>query len=268
MSQDRYFKRDDVGIIYQMNVVPGKQRSLIGASLVREVFNRAAYGCRLFCCWCAQDLQANYFWEAMGFVPLAFRTGARGSKKSGPRPHIFWQRRIREGDCETPYWFPAKTDAGAMREDRLVLPIPPGVRWCDEMPVILPENVLPVATGQLPDKTRGHKSSRAAGNSPPATLSHNIALGGLRLATAALPKPGKPPREKKPKVKNDPKLIAAARELRDRYLEQFNSASFAQGRGALPAGKYDLARSLPAPSKGQGLQLPLVDGNTGQSRAA
>src|SRR5436190_18482203 len=28
MSQDRYFKRDDVGIIYQMNVVPGAQRKL------------------------------------------------------------------------------------------------------------------------------------------------------------------------------------------------------------------------------------------------
>ena len=50
--------------------------------------------------------------------------------------HIFWQKRIREGDTTTPWWFPAKTDAGAMREDRLVLPIPPGKQWSDEMPVL------------------------------------------------------------------------------------------------------------------------------------
>src|SRR6187551_577403 len=38
MSQDRYFKRDDVGIVYQLNVSPGKQRSLVGAALIRAVF--------------------------------------------------------------------------------------------------------------------------------------------------------------------------------------------------------------------------------------
>src|SRR6476646_9626716 len=30
IGHDQYFKRDDVGIIYQMNVVPGHQRGLIG----------------------------------------------------------------------------------------------------------------------------------------------------------------------------------------------------------------------------------------------
>ena len=35
IGHDQYFKRDDVGIIYQMNVVPAKQRGLIGATLVR-----------------------------------------------------------------------------------------------------------------------------------------------------------------------------------------------------------------------------------------
>src|SRR4051812_22383060 len=114
ISQDRYFKRDDVGIVYQLMVVPGKRRSLIGAMLIKEVFERSAYGCRLFCCWCAQDLQANHFWESLGFVPLAFRTGARGRGKSpAPRMHIFWQRRIRQGDTSTPFWFPSQTAAGA-----------------------------------------------------------------------------------------------------------------------------------------------------------
>ncbi|MGB7157971.1 MAG: hypothetical protein WBD40_07880, partial [Tepidisphaeraceae bacterium] len=85
IANDQYFKRDDVGIVYQMNVVPGYQRGLIGASLLKAQFERSAYGCRLYCCWCAQDIAANRFWEAMGFVPLAYRAG---SEKKG-RVHIF-----------------------------------------------------------------------------------------------------------------------------------------------------------------------------------
>src|SRR4051794_5430171 len=139
IGHDQYFKRDDVGIIYQMNVVPGRQRGLIGATLLKAMFDRAAYGCRLFCCWCAQDIAANRFWEAMGFVPLAFRAGsAKRGAKGGARTHIFWQRRIRAGDDTTPYWYPSQTNAGAIREDRLVFPIPPGTHWSEAKPVILP----------------------------------------------------------------------------------------------------------------------------------
>src|SRR5688572_22034932 len=134
IGHDQYFKRDDVGIIYQMNVAPGRQRSFVGATLLRAMFDRAAYGCRLFCCWCAQDIEANRFWESMGFVPLAFRAGSE--KKS--RVHIFWQTRIRRGDTTTPWWFPSQTSAGSIREDRLVLPIPPGTHWSDAKPIILP----------------------------------------------------------------------------------------------------------------------------------
>ena len=122
IAQDQYFKRDDVGIIYQMSVLPGKQRGLIGASLLKAQFERSAYGCKLYCCWCAQDIAANHFWESLGFVALAFRAGSE--KKS--RTHIFWQKRIRQGDTTTPWWFPSKTAGGSIREDRIVLPIPPG----------------------------------------------------------------------------------------------------------------------------------------------
>lgn len=49
----------------------------------------------------------------------------------------------------------------------------------------------------------------------------------------------KPKREKQ---KNDPKLVAAAREFRDRYLDEVNS-----GRHMLEAnGKYDVSRQLAA----------------------
>src|SRR5207249_1659370 len=104
--------------------------------------DRAAYGCKLFCCWCAQDIEANYFWESLGFVPLAFRAGSREKD----RVHIFWQRRIRAGDSVTPYWFPSQTTSGSIREDRLVLPIPPGTHWRDVMPRVLPKEKRALTT--------------------------------------------------------------------------------------------------------------------------
>src|SRR5213075_51106 len=133
----------------------------------------SAYGCRLYCCWCAKDLDANYFWEAMGFVPIAVRAGSRtrGGRRSqvggrtsevaqdvslrptthDPQPtpasrarvHIFWQKRIVEGDVETKWWYPSKTDQGAIRADRIVFPIPPGVSWKDVEAVAITDSERP-----------------------------------------------------------------------------------------------------------------------------
>src|SRR5438045_889812 len=44
IGNDQYFKHDDIGIVYQLNVLPGKQRGLIGATLLKAMFDRAAYG--------------------------------------------------------------------------------------------------------------------------------------------------------------------------------------------------------------------------------
>ena len=49
---------------------------------------------------------------------------------------------------------------------------------------------------------------------------------------------GRSPRGPKPKAKNYPKLIAAAHELRDRWLEHVNEA------GLMAGGKYDVSRTL------------------------
>src|SRR5688572_6022523 len=38
ISNDRYLKHDDCGIVYQLNVMPAKQRGLIGATLIKAVF--------------------------------------------------------------------------------------------------------------------------------------------------------------------------------------------------------------------------------------
>jgi predicted N-acetyltransferase YhbS len=257
ISQDRYFKRDDVGIIYQMNVSPGKQRALVGAALLKAVFERAAYGCKLFCCWCAQDLDANYFWESLGFIPLAFRGGSSRKK----RVHIFWQRRIREGDATTPFWYPCKTDSGYIREDRLVFPIPPGTHWKDVQAVEVPEErssalgvrssakALPRPSSRAPKaKRRGPKPGQV-GIIVGGRIKYVNRPGSVAPALPALPALAAPKRDKPKRAAGkacpersrriDREFIKAARELRDRYLEQFNSGSI------LPNAKYAVAKQLP-----------------------
>jgi hypothetical protein len=235
IGNDQYFKRDHVGVIYQMNVVPGKQRGLIGATLLKAMFDRAAYGCRLFCCWCAQDIEANQFWESLGFIPLAFRAGSRGKG----RVHIFWQKRIRAGDTTTPYWFPSHTNRGSIREDRLVFPIPPDTHWSDAKQIILPrEQRLEVRDQKLEGSNRKKLAGKRGLAADVRSLT-SISTGGLRFVvpkeTGSEPKPK---REPKVKVKNDPRLVAAARELRDRWLEQVNA------RPLVARGKYEVSRAL------------------------
>jgi hypothetical protein len=235
-----------------VNIVEEKRRSLVGATLLKAQFERSAYGCKLYCCWCAQDLPANSFWESMGFVPLAFRSGS--DKKA--RTHIFWQKRIRRGDTSTPYWFPSQTGGGAIREDRLVFPIPPGKHWSDEMP-----RILPAAQGTTSHDPQAHfpnpkqitSTKSRAQNKAPLTPTRRFATFGPPSANppsanppSANPQPAPAPmlekskREKKPKRKNDPKLVAAARELRDRWLERVND----EPSMLLANGKYEIAREL------------------------
>ncbi len=237
IGNDQYFKRDDVGIIYQMNVAPGRQQGFIGASLLKAQFERSAYGCKLYCCWCAQDIEANKFWEAMGFVPLAFRAGSE--KKS--RVHIFWQKRIRAGDCQTPWWFPAKTAGGSIREDRIVLPIPPGTHWSAAKPLIFPE--VRSEPKALPQPTRAMGKKAKIIEEPEPTRRNGLVFD-IPQPGDALPetKPAKQaqPRAAREKRACDPKLVSAARELRDRWLEEVNA-----GRALIePIGKYDPARTI------------------------
>ena len=275
IGNDQYFKRDDVGIIYQMNVLPGRQRGLIGASLLKAQFDRSAWGCKLYCCWCAQDIAANHFWEAMGFVPLAFRTGSATKGKGGTgRMHIFWQKRIRAGDTGdisqggTPWWFPSQTSGGSIREDRIVLPIPPGTHWSDAKPIVLPGMNLASDTPALPApraKRVKAKPKIAAPVRPP-----EVSSGGFwfpsptpavtAIAKAAIAKaeatpvakieatsPGEEtPKVRRAKQKNDPRLIAAARELRDRWLEQVNHRN-PNATPLIGREKYAVSRSLHGP---------------------
>jgi hypothetical protein len=236
IGNDQYFKRDDVGIIYQMNVVPGKQRGLIGGSLLKAQFERSAWGCKLYCCWCAQDIAANKFWEAMGFVALAYRAGS----ESKSRVHIFWQKRIRAGDTTTAWWYPSKTNGGSIREDRLVLPIEPGTHWSDAKPLVLPGE--PEVKALAGKKARVKKPVEKRNASPRNGMWFDVPAQGAPVAVE------KAKREPKEKRKHDPRLVSAARELRDRWLEKVNSPG---GERLLSGnGKYDASRMI-----GEGQQV-------------
>jgi hypothetical protein len=110
------------------------------------------------------------------------------------------------------------------------------------MPVVM----LPGAAGGGADDTKRLPKPRQKRQKNVTVIDReDIAIGGLRPATAAsagTPKPAVRARAARPTLKNDPKLVSAARELRDRWLEQINTTPL------LPAGKYDVSRALAGPS--------------------
>ena len=228
---DRYYKRDDVGVIYQVAVEPSARRGLVAAALLAAMFDRWAYGCRLACCWCAQDLTAaNQFWEAVGFSPIAFRGGSRAKK----RIHIFWQRRVRAGDEATPWWYPAVTQGGAMGADRVAMPIPPGTHWSDVKRPVMPGD----------DEIKALPSPRAKRVAAPKLVfppPHLISSGGLRFAPVVAEVPAaaeKVEKAREPRVSK--RLLDFSREMRDRWQERVSEQPWMiEARG-----KYDVARSL------------------------
>jgi len=171
------------------------------------------------------------------------------------------------GDTETPWWFPSTTTGGSVRADRIVLPIPPGVKWHDAMPIVLPglEEARKALVDERPKKSRVKK-----GALPSADLAKGEMAGaatvengkGLRFGPSreeieqrkkieaeaeALRK--KAERSSRPRrlKKVDAKYVEQARELRDQYLEQVNAGLIlpsAWGEG----GKYEVSRALPGMS--------------------
>ncbi len=75
-----------------------------------------------------------------------------------------------------------------------------------------------------------------AGGPPPAVASSDF--GELSRAVPLLPAPVKAKRAKVPREKVDPKFLAAARELRDRWMENVNAGECVFE----DEGKYDVRR--------------------------
>jgi hypothetical protein len=184
---------------------------------------------------------------------------ARGHAVTAERIHIFWQKRIREGDTgpgATPWWFPSQTTGGAIRENRLVIPIPPGTHWRDAKPLILPgmddANGTEDSRAENDEGTERARSSRRRKRVVIGMKQKSINTGGLRfqspeeqadqdarLKRAASKATRK--RRRPTKTTNDPKHVAAARDLRDRFLEAVQRDPSL----LLEHGKYDVRRALP-----------------------
>jgi hypothetical protein len=106
--------------------------------------------------------------------------------------------------------------------------------------------VLPSTPADEPAQAALPDNSRACGiRKPTVKRLPSQPLRGFVFQSAIVPQAPaeKPKRVPKPKVKNDPKFIAAARELRDRWLERVN----ADPSGLLSQGKYDVSKQLAAP---------------------
>jgi hypothetical protein len=188
--------------------------------------------------------------------------------------HIFWQKRICAAapGAETPWWYPCKTEGGALRADRLVWPIPPGVHWRDVRP---PEGTerktLEVRSTKLEAKTKPEARKVKANGPGPGQV--GILVGGkikyvpkpgyvsptsptspaAALSVPLLPAPVKAKRARAPKEKVDPAVVATVRELRDRCLEHANGS----GAGTLiPIGKYEVLKGPPGSGAGAASALP------------
>ena len=153
-----------------------------------------------------QDIAANRFWEAMGFVPLAFRGGRTREGRGGkPRVHIFWQKRIRAGDDDDAVVVPGQ-DRRAGRCGR--------TGWCcrsrraalerrDAGPAAGEPAVGPVVRSGGRERRRGGRSAggrrtggrRGEGEAPPAPARAGRSSGpppraaGGRPAAASGPTP-------------------------------------------------------------------------------
>jgi len=118
-----------------------------------------------------------------------------------------------------------------------------------EVPKALPEKPSAPAVGTLPKPqktpTLMPPTRRGARFGPPPAND---------LPEPALEKPPKPARVKNPKVKNDPKLVAAARELRDRWLERVN----ADPSGLTSAGLFYQSPCLPGARQRMRARLSFV----------
>jgi len=77
--------------IFQAAICYDAQRRHHGTLLVEQLIDRYANSAKhLIQLWCRADLEANDFWHAARFTPVAVRTGG----KQRNTPHLLWRRAI------------------------------------------------------------------------------------------------------------------------------------------------------------------------------
>ena len=207
-----------------MNVLPGQQRGLVGATLLKAMFERARTGASCTAAGVRRTSRRISSGSRWGLCRWRFGRGARRRH----RVHIFWQKRIRAGDTTTPWWFPVADEwrerfgridsccrsrrgcIGAMR-------CPGPVSWR------LPEaDHSPGDKSQVANKTT-KRETRKSQNRRSRTMA---TLPGLRFSnspeTAAAAKE-KPPAREEARRRRTIRSWWPRRELRDRWLERVNA---------------------------------------------
>ena len=122
-----------------------------------------------------------------------------------------------------------------------MLPIPPGVRWSDAMPVMVAkEQEKPPRAKRAAVAPPVVKRTRQAVRFGPPGM-YPVTPAPVVVAAAAVVE-----KVKRPPI--DPAMVAAARELRDRYLEHYNAQPTAAG-----AAKYEVGRLVSAKREVVGL---------------
>jgi len=177
LGQDRYYKRSDVGIIFQACIQYDARRRLLGTLLVEAYIASLPPGVKQVCLWCARDIEANLFWQSMGFTPAAVRAGSR----SKGRVHVFWARRVGTpsaqvdaSECAPSLWVPGETRGGLMRELRPVRVLAPGDDWEHVTP---PPPAQPRSAAVTPASTVAPDAERAPAPSAGPALQRIVATG-------------------------------------------------------------------------------------------
>jgi hypothetical protein len=116
----------------------------------------------------------------------------------------------------------------------MVLPIPPGTHWSEVKPPVFKsvETNLIDAPKPAEAKPRRVVKKEMVPVVRQSTLGSTLRFGSVKVAVE------KPKKEPKIKVKLDPQMKEAARELRDRWLEQVNANPL------LACGKYEVSRAI------------------------
>lgn len=127
LGKPRYKDQYAVGIIYQACVQYDAQRRTLGFALVQAFLGAMAISTEQLVLWCAQDIEANLFWNACGFKALAWRVGG----KKATRIHICWSYARDPDKPLDQHWFPESTTGGSMKAWRRVQKLEPGESWVD-----------------------------------------------------------------------------------------------------------------------------------------
>lgn len=158
--------------IYQAAVEYDAQHRAVGTTLVDRFIATLAPSAFALHLWCAQDIEANLFWDAQRFEAVGWRLGSVTRQRL-----VLWWRRILNAERALPTaQLPTVVTPGLVRSRRVVFPILDGQGWRDvklsdaTSALILP--ALPAAPRLSPDDD--HRVQRGLLARPHFSPTHRI----------------------------------------------------------------------------------------------